>query len=323
MAPEYGATCGIFPVDAETLRYLRLTGRPESQVQLVEAYMQGTGHVPHGKRRPAAIYTDTLELDLATVEPSLAGPTRPQDRVPLDDVKKSFRDALADAARSSASRSRSRASPSAAKSRRRSPDDRQSRRAADDAARPACRTSRRDAELQDGSVVIAAITSCTNTSNPSVMVAAGLLAKKAVARGLTIEAVGEDQPGPRLEGRHRLPDRAGLMRTWSSSLLPGRLRLHDLHRQQRPAARRRSRKQIDEQRAGRRSGARAAIATSRAASIPRCGRTTWPRRRWSSPMPWPADRHRLRHRAARHRTATASRSILQGHLADASRKCRP
>ena len=153
MAPEYGATCGIFPVDAETLRYLRFTGRPESQVRLIDAYMkrQGMFHEPGA---PAARYSSTLALDLGQVEPSLAGPSRPQDRVPLRDSKAKFAEALGVLQ----SRMKPRAGATAG--------------------------STTPGQLHHGSVVIAAITSCTNTSNPSVMMAAGLLAKKAVARGL-------------------------------------------------------------------------------------------------------------------------------------------
>ena len=103
MAPEYGATCGIFPVDAETLRYLEFTGRPPEQVALVEAYMQGAGPVPRRRTPPEAAYTDTLELDLATVEPSLAGPKRPQDRVrAARDARRRFREALRAAGRPAA-----------------------------------------------------------------------------------------------------------------------------------------------------------------------------------------------------------------------------
>jgi aconitate hydratase len=156
MAPEYGATCGIFPVDAETLRYLRFSGRPEALVQLVEAYTkeQGLFHTP---QTPEATYSDTLELDLSTVEPSLAGPRRPQDRVALGQVKESFAKELG----------RLRVSTKT------------------QAPAPVKITLGKEThELHDGSVVIAAITSCTNTSNPSVMLAAGLLAKKAVERGL-------------------------------------------------------------------------------------------------------------------------------------------
>jgi aconitate hydratase len=159
MAPEYGATCGIFPVDAETLRYLRFTGRPEGQVKLVEAYFtqQGLFHAPGA---PEARYTDVVHLDLGSVVPSLAGPTRPQDRVKLTESKASFHTALAKLLAQSPK-------PSA-------PD-----------AKSVATLHGKDVELRHGSVVIAAITSCTNTSNPSVLVAAGLVAKKAVEKGLT------------------------------------------------------------------------------------------------------------------------------------------
>jgi len=154
MCPEYGATCAMFPVDAETIRYLRLTGRSEEQVQLVEAYLraQGLFHVPGA---PEARYSETLALDLGSVEPSLAGPRRPQDRVPLSQAADSFRRALPDLGRGVA---------------------------ADASVEIEIGGER--AALRHGSVVIAAITSCTNTSNPSVMMAAGLLAKKAALRGL-------------------------------------------------------------------------------------------------------------------------------------------
>lgn len=155
MAPEYGATCGIFPVDAETLRYLRASGRPESLIALVEAYCKEQGMF-HTVTTPEARYTDRMELDLGTVVPSLAGPKRPQDRVRLTDSKKGFSDALQDYL--------SKSKPKAA--------------AGGD--KPAGNGK----HLHHGSVVIAAITSCTNTSNPSVMMAAGLVAQKAVAKGL-------------------------------------------------------------------------------------------------------------------------------------------
>jgi aconitate hydratase len=160
MAPEYGATCGIFPVDAETLRYLRFTGRPEHQVALVEAYMKEQG-LFHAAETPAASYSDTLSLDLGTVEPSLAGPRRPQDRVPLGRAKAAWEESLQGFLGTA-----------------------KGTKAAAVAARGGNVAQQAAGDLQHGSVVIAAITSCTNTSNPSVLMAAGLLAKKAVERGL-------------------------------------------------------------------------------------------------------------------------------------------
>jgi aconitate hydratase len=154
MCPEYGATCAMFPVDAETLRYLRLSGRSDAQVELVEAYMRAQG-VFHDASTPEASYSERLEVDLASIEPSIAGPSRPQDRVALTDAKASFARALPELSKGVA---------------------------ADAAVEIDVEGAR--ATLRHGSVVIAAITSCTNTSNPSVMLAAGLLAKKAVLRGL-------------------------------------------------------------------------------------------------------------------------------------------
>jgi aconitate hydratase len=154
MCPEYGATCAMFPVDAETLRYLRLSGRSDAQVALVEAYMREQG-VFHDASTPEATYSERLEVDLASIEPSIAGPSRPQDRVALTDAKASFASALPELSKGVA---------------------------ADAAVEIDVDGAR--ATLRHGAVVIAAITSCTNTSNPSVMLAAGLLAKKAVLRGL-------------------------------------------------------------------------------------------------------------------------------------------
>ncbi len=167
MAPEYGATCGIFPIDRAAVDYLRFTGRDEAQVELVEAYCREQG-LFHGSDTPEAEYSDTLELDLSTVEPSLAGPRRPQDRVPLSGVKESFLGQL----------------PGLSTRKGGLPvidDDATSDPGQETAA---ANGGNGEVELQDGSVVIAAITSCTNTSNPSVMLAAGLLAKKAVEAGL-------------------------------------------------------------------------------------------------------------------------------------------
>ncbi|OSQ46403.1 aconitate hydratase AcnA [Thalassospira sp. MCCC 1A01428] len=151
MAPEYGATCGFFPIDDETLNYMRSTGRSEEQIALVEAYAKEQGM--WGDPAHEAVYTDTLELDISTVEPALSGPKRPQDRVLLKDAVSSFTKTFADMA------------PGV------------------DADR-SVDVKGEDFAMKDGNVVIAAITSCTNTSNPSVLIAAGLLAKKAVALGL-------------------------------------------------------------------------------------------------------------------------------------------
>jgi aconitate hydratase len=165
MAPEYGATCGIFPIDDETLRYLRFSGRAPDQVALCEAYAREQG-IFHEASTKEAVYTDVADLDLGSVEPSVAGPKRPQDRVGLYQTKKSFEEAL----------------PGLIKPKKKmasvQPQDSQPTNIGyAPSAAPA-------PELQHGSVVIAAITSCTNTSNPMVMVAAGLLAKKAVEKGL-------------------------------------------------------------------------------------------------------------------------------------------
>jgi aconitate hydratase len=158
MAPEYGATCGYFPVDAETLRYLRFSGRSDDQVALVDAYAREQGLFLTAESKDPT-YTDTLELDLGAVEPSVAGPKRPQDRVGLFSAKSSFAAAL----------------PSLTKAKKK------------DGSAPSPAPTGIGADLKNGSVVIAAITSCTNTSNPSVMVAAGLVAKKAVEKGLSVK----------------------------------------------------------------------------------------------------------------------------------------
>ena len=185
MAPEYGATCGIFPVDEQTLRYLRLTGRSEEQIALVEAYYKAQDMF-HTADAPVAEYSATLELDLGTVEPCVAGPKRPQDRVVLKDVGASFTQQLPSLLAPTAKPLGSRTA------------QKWDRRAVVDSA--ANRTDphkitttvdgrfniKPDPFLDHGTVVIASITSCTNTSNPSVMVAAGLLAKKAVEKGLTV-----------------------------------------------------------------------------------------------------------------------------------------
>ncbi len=155
MAPEYGATCGFFPVDDETLEYLTTTGRSSEQVALVEAYAKAQGMWRADMGDP--IYTDTLELDISTVKPSIAGPKRPQDRIILDDAADAFASVM----------------------------DTEFKKL--DVAQKRAKVEGEEYSIGHGDVVIAAITSCTNTSNPSVMIAAGLLAKKAVERGLEVK----------------------------------------------------------------------------------------------------------------------------------------
>ncbi len=155
MAPEYGATCGFFPIDGETINYLKLSSRPDETVALVEAYARAQGlWRESGAEDP--VYTDTLKLDLSTVVPSLAGPKRPQDRVAMADMRKAFDEAL----------------------------DLEGKAGGANARTPVPGT---DYDLGHGDVVIAAITSCTNTSNPAVMLGAGLVARKALARGLKVK----------------------------------------------------------------------------------------------------------------------------------------
>jgi aconitate hydratase len=195
MAPEYGATCGFFPVDDETLRYLRQTGRPKELIDLVERYCKEQG-LFRTAQTPDPIFSDTVELRLEDVEPSVAGPKRPQDRIRLWDVKRVFQASLDVHLRR----------PMAG-------EGEQSRRS-----------------LGHGSVVIAAITSCTNTSNPSVMIAAGLLAKKAVERGAASPAAREDELSPGLEGRHRVPPEIGAVElSGRAGILSRWLRVHHVH----------------------------------------------------------------------------------------------
>ena len=158
MGPEYGATCGIFPIDQETINYLQLSGRSDEQCALVEAYAKEQGMWLDADS-PEAIYTDTLELDMGTVEPSLAGPKRPQDRIPLRESKSIYQKHLTEMIK-----------------------DRDNGGEADVTS-----ADGENYKLKDGAIVIAAITSCTNTSNPSVMVGAGLVAKKAQEKGLQVK----------------------------------------------------------------------------------------------------------------------------------------
>ncbi|MFL5382016.1 MAG: aconitate hydratase AcnA [Longimicrobiaceae bacterium] len=183
MSPEYGATCAIFPPDQVTLDYLRFTGRPEERIALVEAYMKEQG-LFHSADCAEPVFTDTLTLDLNTVQPSVAGPRRPQDRIQLSDVKKAFRATLPSLMPTKSVPSQK----DAANADTGAGPDKVGVWGEGSAESPdAQRVLVGDAEmvLDHGSVVIAAITSCTNTSNPAVMMAAGLLAKKAVERGLS------------------------------------------------------------------------------------------------------------------------------------------
>ena len=189
MAPEYGATCGIFPIDAESLNYLRLSGRSEDQIALVEAYAKAQG-LWHDPGSAPARYSATLELDMATVKPSLAGPKRPQDRVLLEDVKANYREALVGL---TASRDRKDADVAtfvgegggAAVG-----NEQLAKGQAD------IEIDGHTVRLKDGAVVIAAITSCTNTSNPAVMIGAGLLARNAAAKGLNRQPWVKTSLGP-------------------------------------------------------------------------------------------------------------------------------
>jgi len=186
MSPEYGATCGIFPIDKETLRYLRLTGRSEEQIALVEAYGREQG-IFHDEKTAEAEYSELLSLDLAAVEPSLAGPKRPQDRVVLSQAGESFQKALPSLIKPK-SAAKTAAPAAAVPNNGRWEQEGGSPGAIgveDPNVHEHVSASVKDT-LKHGSVVIAAITSCTNTSNPSVLIGAGLLAKKAVEKGLTM-----------------------------------------------------------------------------------------------------------------------------------------
>jgi aconitate hydratase len=185
MSPEYGATCGIFPIDKESLKYLRLTGRSEEQIALVEGYSREQG-LFHDEKTPEAEYSELLTLDLATVESSLAGPKRPQDRVLLSHAAESFQKALPSLIKPKSGAKT--ASTAGVPNNARWEQEGGSPAAIgveDPNVHEHVSASVKDS-LKHGSVVIAAITSCTNTSNPSVLIGAGLLAKKAVEKGLTV-----------------------------------------------------------------------------------------------------------------------------------------
>jgi len=211
MAPEYGATCGIFPIDKESLRYLKLTGRSEEQIALVEAYAREQG-LFHDAKTPEAEYSELLSLDLATVESSIAGPKRPQDRVVLSQARESFTQALPSLIKPKAKTAAAVPTDTAAK---------QVNRWEQEGGNPTAvgvedpnvheHVSSNGHALRHGSVVIAAITSCTNTSNPSVMIAAGLLAKKAVERGLKVPPTVKTSLAPGSKVVLDYLEKAGLM----------------------------------------------------------------------------------------------------------------
>ena len=212
MCPEYGATVAIFPVDEMTLDYLRLTGREESRVRLVQEYARAQGMF-RAAGMPDADYAERLELDLASVEPSIAGPRRPQDRVTLHQARASFEQALA-----------------------KTLADRKPQAARVGSAAASAPAGVGTLALDHGAVVIASITSCTNTSNPSVMIGAGLLAKKAVERGLRVKPWVKTSlaPGSKAVTQY-LARRGADALPGSTGLPPGRVRLRDLHREQRAA----------------------------------------------------------------------------------------
>ena len=191
MAPEYGATCGIFPIDQEALNYLHLSGRSDEQIGLVEAYAKAQG-MWHDESSVEPTFTTTLELDLATVKPSLAGPKRPQDRVLLEGVQQSFHDVVGGLTANrktkngESARFANEGGATAIGNEANSVDEGSVRVSKDG----------ENFELKDGSVVIAAITSCTNTSNPAVMLGAGLVAKKAAAKGLKAKPWVKTSVGP-------------------------------------------------------------------------------------------------------------------------------
>jgi aconitate hydratase len=237
MSPEFGSTCAIFPIDAETLRYLEFTGRPAEQIALVEAYAKEQG-LWHDEHSPEPTFSDTIELDLATVEPSLAGPRRPQDRVALREAQRAFRQALGDYVTENGSGAAAAASdelsdahdeavaesypasdppangapgheaPLAVQSPQPAPHE-DGEAPARHAATPVTLSGERF-ELDHGHVVIAAITSCTNTSNPSVMIGAGILARNAVARGLKRKPWVKTSLAPGSKVVSEYLDRAGL-----------------------------------------------------------------------------------------------------------------
>ncbi len=213
MSPEYGATCGIFPIDKETLRYLELTGRSREQIALVEAYAREQGMF-HDEKSPEAEYSELLTLDLATVEPSLAGPKRPQDRVILSQAAESFTKALPSLMKPKAAANAATPLTVNNKTTKEHWEQEGGSPAAIGVEDPNVHEhapAQVKEALKHGSVVIAAITSCTNTSNPSVLIGAGLLARKAVEKGLTVPPWVKTSLAPGSKVVRDYLDKAGLM----------------------------------------------------------------------------------------------------------------
>ena len=255
MSPEFGSTCAIFPIDAETLRYLEFTGRPTEQIELVDAYTREQGLFRETGAEEAT-YSDVLELDLGDVEPSIAGPKRPQDRIPLVDAKPAFLEAMEEWEPEAGEQLGSGLDEAIAESFPAS-DRRPRITTATPASRARCRSGAAATELHPktgdaiavqlesgesihldhGHVVIAAITSCTNTSNPSVMLARGPGRQEGRRARPAAPALGQDLAGAGLDRGHRVPGEVRPRRLpRQAPVQPRRLRLHDLHRQLRPAA---------------------------------------------------------------------------------------
>ncbi len=261
MSPEYGATVGFFPVDRETLDYLRRTGR-QADAEVVERYTKEQG-LFRTDATPDPEFTEMLELDLGTVEPSLAGPKRPQDRVPLAQMKTSFRQALTASLK-----------------------ERGFGLAAQEVSKKvAAQLNGKKVEIGHGAVVIAAITSCTNTSNPSVLLGAGLLAKKAVARGLTVPPYVKTSLAPGSKVVTEYLRKTGLLKDLES------LGFHLVGYgcttcigNSGPLAEPWPRGSSSWPPCSQETG------TSKDALVRRSRRTTWPRRRWSSRSPWQVGR---------------------------------
>ena len=311
MAPEYGATCGFSPIDDDTIRYLNDTGRSADRVALVLAYAKAQGMF-RTKTTPDPVFSDVLKLELATVEPSLAGPKRPQDRVPLKDVRMGFATAMAKEFSKAGEDTKAifDLHPSLATS-----VDKEFGMAGGAKRVP---VEGRKHDLGHGDVVIAAITSCTNTSNPSVMIGAGLLARKAVAMGLTVKPWVKTSLAPGSQVVAEYLDQIGLAEgSRLARLQRSRVRLHHLHRQFRSTAGRDFER--DQRARSRRGGGAVGQPQFRGARKPGCAREL-PRFAAAGGRLCAGRLHVFRssQAAARHRQE-GQEGLPQGHLADESR----